>query len=83
MKLGQYGFLKRTKQMKPLLLIDDLFDKLDASRVEQILRLVSGQDFGQLFITDTNKEHLVRLLERTGSDYRFFNVTNGVITPMT
>lgn len=83
MKLGQYGFLKQTKHMKPLLLIDDLFDKLDATRVEQILRLVSGQDFGQLFITDTNKDHLVRLLERTGSDYRFFTVENGLITPTT
>lgn len=83
MKLGQYGFLKQTRHLKPLLLIDDLFDKLDATRVEHILRLVSGQDFGQLFITDTNKDHLVRLLERTGSDFRFFHVSDGVITPTT
>lgn len=79
MKLGQYGFLKRNAQMKPILLIDDLFDKLDAVRVEQIIRLVSGSEFGQIFITDTNKEHLSLLLQRAGGDYRFFNIENGNI----
>ncbi len=79
MKLGQYGFLKRNEDMKPILLIDDLFDKLDAERVERIIRLVCGNEFGQLFITDTNKEHLTHLLERMGGDYRFFDVQNGDI----
>jgi DNA replication and repair protein RecF len=79
MKLGQYGFLKRNALMKPILLIDDLFDKLDASRVERIIRLVSGNEFGQIFITDTNKEHLNLLLQRSGEDYRFFNIKEGNI----
>lgn len=79
LKLGQYGFLKRNEHMLPILLIDDLFDKLDTERVERIIRLVCGNDFGQLFITDTNKEHLTNMLERMGGDYRFFHVSNGDI----
>jgi len=79
MKLGQYGFLKRNAHMTPILLLDDLFDKLDATRVERIIRLVSGDEFGQIFITDTNKQHLNQLLQRTGEDYRFFNIEEGTI----
>lgn len=83
LKLGQYGFLKRNEHMLPILLIDDLFDKLDTERVERIIRLVCGSEFGQLFITDTNKEHLTHMLERTGGEYRFFHVINGDIQPVT
>ncbi len=79
LKLGQYGFLKRNEHMMPILLIDDLFDKLDTERVERIIRLVCGNEFGQLFITDTNKEHLTRMLERMGGEFRFFHVSNGDI----
>lgn len=48
----------------PLLLLDDIFDKLDASRVEQIVKLVAGDSFGQIFITDTNRDHLDKILKR-------------------
>ena len=59
LKLAQFDFLRRTaSQTTPLLLLDDIFDKLDAQRVEQIVRLVSGDAFGQIFITDTNRDHL-------------------------
>ena len=57
LKLAQFDFLKRTGTTVPLLLLDDIFDKLDASRVEQIIKLVAGDNFGQIFITDTNREH--------------------------
>lgn len=79
MKLGQFGFLKKYVGKTPILLIDDLFDKLDQFRVENIIRLVSGEEFGQIFITDTNKEHLNNLLQRSGGSYRFFNIENGQI----
>jgi len=79
MKLGQFGFLKRYLGKTPILLIDDLFDKLDSNRVENIIRLVSGEEFGQIFITDTNKEHLNHLLQRSGGVFRFFNIENGYI----
>ena len=73
LKLAQFDFLKRTGQTVPLLLLDDIFDKLDASRVEQIVKLVAGDNFGQIFITDTNREHLDRILQKVGSDYKVFD----------
>ena len=80
LKLAQFDFLRRTgSQTAPLLLLDDIFDKLDASRVEQIVRLVSGDSFGQIFITDTNRDHLDQILARTDSDYRLFHVSEGRI----
>lgn len=80
LKLAQFSFLKQKGSKVPLLLLDDLFDKLDASRVEQIIKIVSGTDFGQIFITDTNREHLDRILQKTESDYKIFQVDNGAIT---
>jgi len=79
LKLGQYGFLKHNEHMMPILLIDDLFDKLDTERVERIIRLVCGNEFGQLFITDTNKEHLTHMLKSMGGEFRFFHVSEGEI----
>lgn len=79
LKLAQYSFLRRTMHTAPLLLLDDIFDKLDADRVEQIIRLVSGDEFGQIFITDTNREHLDRIVSRSAEDYRLFTVDNGEI----
>jgi len=82
LKLAQFDFLKRTGRTIPLLLLDDIFDKLDASRVEQIVKLVAGDSFGQIFITDTNREHLDRILQKVGSDYKIFRVDQGVINEM-
>lgn len=82
LKLAQFDFLKRTGRTTPLLLLDDIFDKLDASRVEQIVKLVAGDRFGQIFITDTNREHLDRILPKAGSDYRLFEVEQGRVSPL-
>ena len=82
LKLAQFDFLKRTGTTVPLLLLDDIFDKLDASRVEQIIKLVAGDNFGQIFITDTNREHLDRILHKVGSDYKMFRVEKGNISEM-
>ena len=83
LKLAQFDFLKKTGgNTTPLLLLDDIFDKLDASRVEQIVKLVAGDNFGQIFITDTNREHLDRILQKVGSDYKVFRVDQGVINEM-
>ena len=80
LKLAQFEFLKRTaSQTTPLLLLDDIFDKLDAQRVEQIVRLVSADNFGQIFITDTNRDHLDQILHNSVLDYRIFHVNNGEI----
>ena len=58
-------------------LLDDIFDKLDASRVEQIVKLVAGDNFGQIFITDTNREHLDKILKSIEGKYKVFGVENG------
>lgn len=81
LKLAQFDFLKRTgSRTAPLLLLDDIFDKLDAERVEQIVRLVAGDNFGQIFITDTNREHLDGILARTERDYKLFHVKGGEVS---
>ena len=87
LKLAQYLFLRqKNEQMAsvraigtPILLLDDIFDKLDAGRVARIIEYVSGDDFGQIFITDTNREHLDQILAATTRDYRLFNVKDGVV----
>ena len=80
LKLAQFDFLKRTGRTTPLLLLDDIFDRLDAGRVEQIIKLVGGDGFGQIFITDTNRSHLDRILHKVGGDYRLFLVDHGRVT---
>lgn len=81
LKLAQFDFLKEKDGRKcPLLLLDDIFDKLDSKRVEQIIRIVGGGDFGQIFITDTNRENLDKILERSQGQYKIFTVCGGRIT---
>ena len=80
MKLAQYLYLKsKGASSTPLLLLDDIFDKLDAHRVQRIIEYVSGNDFGQIFITDTRREHLDSILAATQRDYRLFEVDNGEV----
>ncbi len=82
LKLAQFDILRRTaSKTTPLLLLDDIFDKLDAQRVEQIVHLVAGNRFGQIFITDTNRDHLDQILSHGDVDYRLFDVSNGEVTP--
>ena len=81
MKLAQFNFLKgKGNSHVPILLLDDIFDKLDERRVEQIVDMVSGNRFGQIFITDTNRDFLASVLGHTGKDYRMFNVKAGEVT---
>ncbi len=80
LKLAQFDYLSNNgSATTPLLLLDDIFDKLDARRVEQIIALVSGEQFGQIFITDTNRDHLDQILRRGDFDYRLFHVTDGEV----
>ena len=89
LKLAQFEFLRRSPLAyrgngedcpTPLLLLDDIFDKLDAQRVEQIVKLVAGDGFGQIFITDTNRDHLDQILSSGDFDYKLFTVENGEVT---
>ena len=84
LKLAQFDFLCRTaSKTTPLRLLDDIFDKLDAQRVEQIVKLVSGDGFGQIFVTDTNRDHLDRILHNGCFDYKLFYVDDGNIVEKT
>ena len=83
LKLSQFNFLRHTSSSTcPILLLDDIFDKLDAERVEKIVKIVSGDGYGQIFVTDTNRDHLDRILEGSSHDYRLFSVNGGEITEM-
>ncbi|MDL2302947.1 DNA replication and repair protein RecF [Dysgonomonas sp. OttesenSCG-928-D17] len=77
LKFAQFDFLRKATSTTPILLLDDIFDKLDSSRVEQIVKLVLDKDFGQIFITDTNREHLSDILSQTNSDYHLYDVEKG------
>ncbi|MBR5850719.1 MAG: DNA replication and repair protein RecF [Alistipes sp.] len=77
LKLAQYLIMAEECGERPLLLLDDLFDKLDAGRVEQLLRLVSSNAFGQIFITDCNPTRLKSILDRAEIDYTRYQVIDG------
>lgn len=81
LRLAQFDFLRKATSITPLLLLDDIFDKLDASRVERIMELVTSDSFGQIFITDTNRKHLDEIMEHTGGDYRMWTVDSGRFFP--
>lgn len=80
LKLAEYTLLAKHAGQKPILLLDDLFDKLDMRRVSQLLRIVGGEMFGQIFITDCNKHRLQGTLDEAGVDYRLYNVNQGHAT---
>lgn len=77
LRLAQYRFLKSINPTTPLLLLDDIFDKLDATRVERIVDVVASDQFGQIFITDTNRTHLDSIVSRLEGDHRMLMVENG------
>ncbi len=79
LKLSQYIYLKQTVGVKPLLIIDDLFDKLDSRRVGNIIGLLSSDEFGQIFISDTNRQHTDNIIETTSVDSKIFSVNDGII----
>lgn len=83
LRLGQWQFLSEVTGLKPMLLLDDIFDKLDARRVERIMSLVGDGSFGQIFITDTNRTHLDEIIDRTEGDsgsHRLWSVEEGRFT---
>jgi len=82
LRLAQYDFLHRATSIRPLLLLDDIFDKLDRDRVARIMKLVTADEFGQIFITDTNREHLDDIMSGTGGHYRMWHVVDGAFKPL-
>ena len=82
LRFAQFDFLKANNPAVPILLLDDIFDKLDASRVERIVDVVSSDRFGQIFITDTNRTHLDEIVARHGGGHCLMHVENGNVTTM-
>jgi len=79
LKLAQYDFMKEISGLTPILLLDDIFDKLDKNRVEQIVKLVADDHFGQIFITDTNREHLDLMIVGLEAKSRIFTISDGAL----
>ena len=79
LKLAQYSFLYKQKGFKPLLLLDDIFDKLDDKRVTKLMQMVSNHDFGQVFITDTSAAKVEGTFKKIGVDIRLFNIKGGEV----
>ena len=83
LRLAIFRYLKKHKGVTPLLLLDDIFDKLDAQRVENIMKEVTdSEDFGQIFITDTNRKHLDDILSGISGQKSLINVADGEFTPI-
>ncbi len=79
LKLAQYAYLQKFKGFKPILLLDDIFDKLDDLRVHKLMEMVSHHDFGQIFITDTGKERVLSIFNAIKVDVTLFEVESGII----
>lgn len=73
LKLAQHQYIKQKRGTNPLLLLDDIFDKLDEQRVAQLIELVNDQDFGQIFITDTHPERMEELVGSVDPAARIIN----------
>jgi len=75
LKLAQFDFIKNLSKVHPILLLDDIFDKLDEQRVEHIISLVDDDNFGQLFITDTHAERTEAVIKKVSQTYKMFELT--------
>lgn len=74
LKLAQFQFIKEQSNVTPILLLDDVFDKLDDHRVSQIIELVNNDEFGQIFITDTHPERTENIVKQSNKPYTIFNL---------
>ncbi|EAR12032.1 DNA replication and repair protein RecF, ABC family ATPase [Polaribacter irgensii 23-P] len=74
LKFAQFEFIKQQSNVVPILLLDDIFDKLDESRVLQIINLVNNDEFGQIFITDTHSERTENIVKQSNKPYKIFKL---------
>lgn len=80
LKFAQYEIMKRNYGFAPILLLDDVFDKLDMTRISNLLQMVSGNDFGQIFITDSNKVRMAGIVDGLTQDRAYFETSSGTFT---
>lgn len=74
LKLAQFDFIKKQTKLIPILLLDDIFDKLDEKRVGQLIGIVNDENFGQLFISDTHGKRTEKLIKKTKQSYKMFEL---------
>jgi DNA replication and repair protein RecF len=79
LKLAKFDFIKGINNIRPILLLDDVFDKFDESRVKQIIKLVSDENFGQIFISHTSEERMKSVLKDIPEGYKLFLIDDGII----
>jgi DNA replication and repair protein RecF len=79
LKLSQFEMLKENKRLKPILLLDDIFDKLDDRRISRLLEMIQNEEFGQLFITDARPDRTATLLESINVTAKIFHIEKGEI----
>lgn len=79
LKLAQAEYLKNQMQVAPILLLDDIYDKLDSNRVEQLMEVVQQDWFGQVFISDTHLDRLPDIFNQLKADYKAFHIQNGEV----
>ena len=77
MKLAQYDILKKEKQTNPILLLDDIFDKLDSNRVKELLKLLVNEAYGQIFISDTHPTRISDILQTLEVNFSSISIENG------
>ena len=80
LKFAQYELMKRNYGFAPLLLLDDVFDKLDMGRISNLLQMVASNDFGQIFITDSNKVRMSGIVDKLTRDRAYFDTVQGTFT---
>lgn len=80
LKLAQFDFIKEQLGFKPILLLDDIFDKLDDQRILKLISFVDKNIFGQVFITDTHAERSAAILAKAGIPYSIYTIENGKLT---
>lgn len=80
LKFAQYELMKGNYGFAPVLLLDDVFDKLDMGRISNLLQMVASQDFGQIFITDSNKVRMSGIVDRLTMDRAYFDTSDGNFT---
>jgi DNA replication and repair protein RecF len=72
LRLAQFKLLSEEKEVKPILLLDDIFDKLDDRRIQKLLEMINGGSFGQVFLTDARPERTAQLLIDMQVEIRYF-----------
>ena len=80
LKFAQYEIMKKNYGFAPVLLLDDVFDKLDMNRISNLLQMVASNDFGQIFITDSNKVRMSGIVDRLTQDRAYFETVSGTFS---